>query len=400
MRAIRVRQIPAAHVYVDHLRPVEDDGRVVHLPELDPPRASRGKGAVHPALDPAWIRAHADEQDVVHLHFGTESRSRRHLARWLRAVKESGLPLVHTVHDIEHPYLRDQARHREHLALLVEHSDALLTLTEGAAARIEGTFGRRPQVVPHPHVAPLDVIDDAPRRDPGDSLRIGLHLKNLRANFVPMRVLPTLLEAVDRVRDAGIDARLEIRAHPDVLDPRGPRHDPVLARLLRRLKQRADHADPGVAGGLGAGAGALAAGLGTVDSPVAVVVADHMDDAALWSYLGCLDVSVLPYAWATHSGWLEACRDLGTWVLAPEVGHLAEQGRFLSWGSPDDPPSVDVLTDLLTFAVAHRAPRGNGAERVAQRTWLAARHTQIYQELLGDPPGEPAIAHIPIRSTT
>ena len=34
---------------------------------------------------------------------------------------------------------------------------------------------------------------------------------------------------------------------------------------------------------------------------------------------------MLPYRFGTHSGWLEACYDLGTPVLAPDCGFYAEQ---------------------------------------------------------------------------
>ena len=47
---------------------------------------------------------------------------------------------------------------------------------------------------------------------------------------------------------------------------------------------------------------------------------DFFPDADLWDYLEGLDVSVLPYRFGTHSGWLEACYDLGTPVLAPTAG--------------------------------------------------------------------------------
>ena len=36
-------------------------------------------------------------------------------------------------------------------------------------------------------------------------------------------------------------------------------------------------------------------------------------------------VSVLPYRFGTHSGWLEACFDLGTAVIAPSCGFYKQQ---------------------------------------------------------------------------
>ncbi|MGO0575695.1 glycosyltransferase family 1 protein [Ornithinimicrobium panacihumi] len=361
--SIRVRHIPAGHAYVEHLRPVVDDGTVRHLPDPPVPGAPPGQWWPHPALEPEWVRSHADEQDVVHLHFGTEARTTAQLADWIAALRDVGLPLVHTVHDLDHPHLRDQSRHREHLGLLLERADALLTLTDGAARRVERLCGRRPLVVPHPHVVPLDLLGDAAAapapRDPGTPLRVGLHLKSLRANLDPRTVLPALLDALDLLRAQRVPARLEVRAHPELVDPHHAAHDPALAQLLHEVAERES-----------------------------LVVAGRLDDAALWRYLCGLDVSVLPYAWATHSGWLEACRDLGTWVLAPDVGHLREQGPLLSWGAPDRAPSAARLAELLVLAAEWSAPRATRSERGAERDLVATRHAQLYAELLARPSGD------------
>lgn len=377
-RPVRVRQIPAAHAYVEHLRPVRETAypQVVNLPDPPVPGAPPGQWWPHPALEDTWVAEHAAEQDLVHLHFGTEGRSTAQLASWVGMLRRAGLPLVHTVHDLWHPQVRDQRRHRAHLALLVEHADGLLTLTEGAAEQVERWYGRRPLVVPHPHIVPLDRMG-MPRR-PGSPratgrplrLRIGLHLKSLRTNLAPLRVLPALVEAVGELRSAGVDATLEVRAHPEVLEAERPRHDAALADTLRSWQ-------PGAPDG------------------VEVVVAPRLDDDALWDYLEGLDVSVLPYAWATHSGWVESCRDLGTWVLAPDVGFLVEQGRdaaagggaanrgtVLAWGDADQEPSVEVLVELLCTAATSPAPRVTPQERAAQRDQVAAMHETVYAAVL------------------
>ncbi|WP_158068461.1 glycosyltransferase [Serinicoccus sp. CUA-874] len=199
---IRVRQIPAGHAYVAALLPVRPDPRtepaVVHLPDPPVPGAPPGEWWPHPALDPAWLREHASEQDLVHVHFGLEGQDTARLRTWLEMLREQRLPLVHTVHDLDHPQLRDQRRHREHLELLVEHAAGLLTLTEGAAEVVQRTLGRRPLVVPHPHVAPLPLVG-RPRPARSGPLTVGLHLKSLRANLAPLRSLPALAAAVREV---------------------------------------------------------------------------------------------------------------------------------------------------------------------------------------------------------
>jgi len=61
-----------------------------------------------------------------------------------------------------------------------------------------------------------------------------------------------------------------------------------------------------------------------------------LGDAELWTYLAGLDVSVLPYRFGTHSGWLEACRDLGTTVIVPSCGYFAEQGPVVTYVHDED----------------------------------------------------------------
>lgn len=364
--ALRVRQVPAAHPYVAHLLPPGGQGarsgpRVMHLPDPPVPGAPPGQWWPHPALDPAWVREHARDQDVLHLHFGTEGRSPAELVAWLRAVRGCGLPLVHTVHDIDHPHLVDQTRHREHLALLVAAADGLLTLTEGAATAVERELGRRPLVVPHPHVAPLERIGRARPAGPGP-VRVGIHLKSLRTNLAPLPLLPALVEAVGALRATGTPVELEVRAHPEILDAGSPRYAPRVAAWWRA------HARTPAPG-------------------VRLVLADRLPDEALWDYLAGLDVSVLPYAWGTHSGWVEACRDLGTWVLAPDVGHLAEQGAgaVLSWdrrasGGPEADPRglARELRHLLARAAAGPPPACTRSWREDQRRQVAALHAQVY----------------------
>ena len=60
----------------------------------------------------------------------------------------------------------------------------------------------------------------------------------------------------------------------------------------------------------------VAAGLARMDGRglIDLRVHDYFTDDELWDYLSSLDVSVLPYRFGTHSGWLEACYDLGTTV--------------------------------------------------------------------------------------
>ena len=154
----------------------------------------------------------------------------------------------------------------------------MLTLTDSAAAEIAERFGRTATVVPHPG---LVVPQPGVVRRPG---LVGLHLKALRTN---------VLEPVDLVRTAAAAAtaaggRLRVDVH-DTVD---------LADRLPQLRELA-------------AAGALD-----------LAVHPRFDDDELVRYLQTLSVSLLPYRFGTHSGWLEACRDVGTTVIAPELRPL------------------------------------------------------------------------------
>ena len=74
---------------------------------------------------------------------------------------------------------------------------------------------------------------------------------------------------------------------------------------------------------------------------VELAVHDCYTDDELWDYFESLDVSVLPYRFGTHSGWLEACFDLGTPVVVPDCGFMAEQRPCV-----DVPPRVSGSTAI------------------------------------------------------
>lgn len=110
---------------------------------------------------------------------------------------------------------------------------------------------------------------------------------------------------------------------------------------------------------------------------------DYYSDAELWDYFFHLDLSVLPYRFGTHSGWLEACHDVGTYVLAPHLGYFHDQhpGVFGYRVGPDGPRAADITRalDELPDAPPWRA---DPAQRLAQREFLAAAHTDLYRRAL------------------
>jgi len=306
-------------------------------------------------LDPSWMRKHP-AFDLFHIQFGFDARGPEQLADLVAALEAEGKPLVYTVHDLRNPHHLVRDEHDAQLDVLVPAADALITLTPGAAHEIKSRWGRDAIVLPHPHVVDLERLAMVPRRrrlpgPGGEGFRVGLHVKSLRACMDPLTILPALIEAVQQIPGAV----LQVDGHTDVLDPGGDRYARELAEALR-----------------------------AAPPCVEVRIHDFFSDDQLWDYLAGLDVSVLPYRFGTHSGWLEACRDLGTAVVAPSCGYYDEQGQVSSFVM--DETSFDEASLVAAIHDAYgRTPVEPLSldERVAQRQQIAAAHLALYAELLG-----------------
>ena len=104
----------------------------------------------------------------------------------------------------------------------------------------------------------------------------------------------------------------------------------------------------------------------------------RLTDDELWDHLAGLDVLVLPYRFGTHSGFVEACHDLGTTVIASRVGFLAQQEPVLSFdlGRPGS------LTAAVRRAYDERpCGQADPVARAAQREQLATAHAELYAHL-------------------
>jgi len=349
--SLRVASIPAGHPYVRHLAAVDEPDRVVRLPDPVPAVADPVPGQWWPPvmLDRAWIELHHDEFDLMHLHFGFESADPAILAGWCADLAGAGKPLVVTVHDLVNPQLTDQRRHVALLDVLIPRADRLITLTAGAAAAIRRRWGRRATVIPHPHIVPLDwTVPRVPTRPTGDFV-VGLSVKDLRANVDPLPVLDALAQALPQLPGTTVLVDL----HPELLS-----RDDRRAVALRAFLDDRKAAD----------------GWSVWTHP-------RLSDAELWNHLHSLDLSVLPYAFGTHSGWLEACVDVGSAVLVPDIGHYAEQH-----GHPTFPRAADGAVDPAGFAAVLRRIRRDPAlatppkpDRCAQRRRIADAHERIYR---------------------
>lgn len=352
---LRVLPIPSGHPYPRSLRRSDGSPSVVrHLADPKVYGVPEGQWWPPPALDPEWVDRHRDEVDLVHLHFGFDASSPEELVRWSDALDLHRIPLVLTVHDLVNPHFTDQRVHLERLDALVPRAGHVITLTPTAARRIAERWGRQATVLPHPHIVPLDELDLPSGRDPSRFV-VGLHLKSLRANVVATQLIPSLIAALDGL----IGAVLAVHLHREVLDPDHPRHDPELVAVLTE----------------GAASGVLDLTLHDL----------HSDDQ-LWSYLRSLDLSVLPYAFGTHSGWVEACHDLGTAVLAPRTGLWTEQQDCHTFGWPPGgaPDDADIRRAVLDAYDSRTPLQATREERDRQQREVAVAHEQIYRSVVRD----------------
>lgn len=347
---IRVAAVPAAHPYVVAVAP--DDGSTLVLPDPIVDASEPWRWWPPAVLDPAWLHAHAAEVDVVHVHFGMESLPEGRLAAALDTADALGIPVVHTVHDLENPQLVDQSRHRRDLDLIVPRARALVTLTRAAADRIHERWGRTATVVPHPTLleAPLPQASTAPH-----AAVVGVHMRDLRPSIAAIGTVAALLAALDDLRREGIAAVGRVLVNDRTREPE------TVATLARMLAGR-DDCD--------------------------LVVRPRPDDAALVAEVDALDVEWLPYGHGTHSGWVELCFDRGVAVVGPGWLPMAQQ-------HPEDHHGFDDLagaTAATRSAVGAATRPGSQARRAVvedrkharaiERKGARAAHAELYRAVV------------------
>lgn len=305
---------PADHPYVRHLASPDADADVPDAP-----------GRV--VWDVPQLRA--DGIRVVHIHFGFEHLSPRELTRWVDALGEAGIALVYTVHDLDNPHVVDQRPFHQSAAILIEVAAAVLTLTPAAAAMIEQRYGRSATVVSHPHVVPLNLLERLGHKQVSRRRGVYVHAATVRPNF-DVDLVETLVDA------AGPLGGLHVHVRDSA--------SPCVRRRLERLGERG----------------------ATVD------VGPRLRDDELWDRIAGSRLIVLPYRWGTHSGLLEAARDLGTPSLAPGFGGYCDQGAH----------RLDLagLGDCLRRSIVVPTPV-TAADRRRQRHEAATLHRRLYDQL-------------------
>jgi hypothetical protein len=291
-----------------------------------------------------------DEVQVVHVH-GLSPRSTPDTARAAaEQVHQAGKPLVLTAYHLSDPTGTDEEQYSETLGTLVELADAVVTLTEPAAAEIRDRWSIEPVVLPHPHA--VDFVRMHRERPPRqcDALVVGTHLGSLQGPTDHEAFVAALAEAVATMGDA----YLLVHVHENVLDPGSTSFN---LNSVRRIEE-------------------------TVQA-VGGIMATHrpLSDAQLWDHLARLDVSVVPPTPGSHSIWPEACHDLGTHVVLPEGAHAAAQRPCLTYACGPDGPDVGSMVKALRKA--HRqgaATPADPAQRWTERVGIAERLRTLYEQ--------------------
>jgi hypothetical protein len=348
---IRIASVPASHVYVRHLSTPDGADTAVRLRDPVPADGRKVPGGWWPPvmLDPSWISEHHREFDAFHIHFGFDAIAPTTMCDIVHELRTHDIPLVYTVHDLRNPHQPDPSGHRELLDILVPAADELITLTPGAAESVRTRWNRHCTVLPHPHVVDKEMFDH-PRSEPA-SFTFGVHVKSLRRNMDPLPVLETASESIRGLPGA----RLRINIHDEVFDPENHWYAPHVAQQIMAFRSR-----PGVD----------------------VVIHRYFSDDELWEYLMGLSASILPYRFGTHSGWMEACHDLGTAVIAPSCGYYSEQHDCHVYGFDELHFDSDSLDHAVRGAYAGRARRPTWESRAKQRNMLSRAHHEIYERAL------------------
>ncbi|MBV8785653.1 MAG: glycosyltransferase [Mycobacterium sp.] len=348
--------MPASHVYVRHLCEPGGFDSVVRLADPAPADGRTVPGGWWPPLmlEPGWVSRNHAHFDVFHVHFGFDAIGPDVLAGVVQELQEHGKPLVYTVHDLRNPHHPESQAHDEQQDVLVSAADELITLTPGAAQSIWEKWRRPCRVIPHPHV--LESYRIVRSRPAGSHFVLGLHAKSLRANMDPLPIVDALVE----IMSALPRAVLQINVHDEIFDPSNHWFAPQAGAALLNY-DRHDH--------------------------VQVRVHRYFGDDEFWDYLESLTVSVLPYRFGSHSGWLEACFDLGTAMIVPSCGFYDQQRPCGVFDFGEDHFDQESLCRCVNeaycqWASGAPAPRATWAERRTERNEIATSHRQLYRDVL------------------
>ncbi|WP_187702053.1 hypothetical protein [Dietzia sp. CQ4] len=356
----RVAVLPAAHPAVRRITGLASSGRL----EMVPMRPGVVNGESHPGTyvkgdGPAPDRD-LDHVDVAHVHFGYDYLDPESARDVIEHLSHAGVPMVLTVHDIVYPSHEDSEPHRGYTGTLVGAAVQVLTLTEVAARELWVRWGVEAMVVPHPRLLDEAEISSAIRaskhlRAPGDTV-VGVLLERMGENIEGPELLDLLAPVATGRRNAHLRIVVEAQAWRDAC---GEDRESGGHHLVAEL-----------------------AAEGGWES-VRLIRYEARDLGPVLAEFAALDVCVLPYRFATHSTWLELCRDLGVTPVLPAVGFLREQ--WFDRCDPDehsgevyDPRDPGTLTWAVRTAIDEPRsppPRVEGADPGK----VMAAHEQAYR---------------------
>jgi hypothetical protein len=325
---VRVATIPFADPYVDAVLPPD-------VLRVGP------SGELSPWLDVSYLAEHSDEVDVLHLHTGPAHVTVVAAQCWAETARRLGIPLVVTVHRVRapgHGCSREPATDA-HLSAVLATAEVVFTLTPGAADEIADRFGRTAIVVAHPSVAVPDPELGAERG------LVGLRLGRVSA------AMPDPGALVRAALSGAVSGGGRLRVLVDAAD------EQWTGSAVRTLARRGE---------------------------LELVVHPAEDWPA---QLQQLHVAVLPEPCGSHSRDLEICRDVGTRVVAPSCGWLADQwSDVVSYGNHEqgrlDPVS---LSAAVGAALARPMPRPADRNwRDEQRAAVRRVHADVYAQVAAD----------------
>ncbi|MGH3519386.1 MAG: hypothetical protein ACRDQ7_18610 [Haloechinothrix sp.] len=267
--------------------------------------------------------------DVLHLHT-VELATRDELVALAARCRGERKRLVVTVHDLSPNIEAGYHEHREKLRVALDAAESVATLTPTARRAVQQISARPCVVVPHGAAFPLDLLHGQPRS--------GGHGVAVYGALRPNRAFTRLLAAW-RQQPPGLPLRVLVRSVSREDERR-------YAKTLAELREATEH---GVE---------------------LQILGDFVAPAELLAWLRRSHLLALPYVQITHSGQIEAARDAGLGVLAPDLPTLRDQLAPLDWPVAWFPP-LSPLTDWLFHAAAMPAP----AETAVRAAWRS-RHDE------------------------
>jgi hypothetical protein len=350
--------------------------RVLHVP-LNTPYAQKiklpgisianGTRNVPELATIEWVAGNLSEFDICHVHF-FELTPAQTLSDCLIRCKENLKHIVVTLHDIIPIHGCDPEAYAEKIRILMKETDAVVTLTIGAAKEIQRHSGRPVSVV----TLPLGCVVEPMHRHWGMGARCQRPVRfaafgSLRQN----RRIELLVQAFDEL-PADTDATLSL-----LVRPIGTTTDFDLERVRGYESPR-----------------------------VSVRIAPAITDEEVIAFVAESSVLVLPYDRVCHSGQLELAFDMGVSVVAPIAGYLREQwqlnARFVrqpTWFVWTARQGVaervavlaralrDAYEDVQLMRPASRQEREAYREhRQRELTTFLDTHRRIYSSLASIPP--------------